>query len=70
MVTARFLLRGEEQETRDVDEQWLENARANRDNVLMNDGNPYRISRVTYIGTGADRHAEVELVAPEFTRGS
>ena len=70
MTTARFLVQGKERETREVDEQWLENTAANQDNVLLNDGNPYRIRSVTYIGAGATRHAEVELVAPEFARGS
>jgi hypothetical protein len=70
MVTARFIVQGKEHESRDVDEQWLENACANQDNVLLRDGNTYRIRQVTYVGAGLERYACVELVAPQFARAS
>jgi hypothetical protein len=70
MVTARFVVQGKEQETREVEEQWLEQAFANQDNVLLSDGNTYRIKQVAYVGAGAARYAHVELVAPQFARAS
>jgi hypothetical protein len=70
MVTARFLVQGKEQETRDVEEQWLEDTYANQDNVLLNDGNTYRIARMRYVGTADARYAQVDLIAPQFARAS
>lgn len=69
-MLARFLVRNEERETRDVSEQWLNDACANHENVLLKDGNTYCVSKVTYVGSGPDRHAHVELQAPQFARGS
>ena len=69
MIVARFIVQGEERETREVDEQWLRDAWANRDNVLLSDGNPYRIVNVEYLDL-PHKHARVEVAAPEFARGS
>ncbi|HZN24893.1 MAG TPA: hypothetical protein VFB75_11745 [Burkholderiales bacterium] len=70
-MLARFIVHGEERETREVSEKWLSEASANHDNVLLNDGNTYWVSKVTYLATapGATQ-ARVELVAPQFARGS
>ena len=70
MVVARFIVGGEERESREVDEQWLIEASANHDNILLQDGNTYRVSKVSFVQTGPDRHARVELVAPQFARGA
>ncbi len=69
-MLAHFIVDGEERETREVSEQWLAETSANRDNVLLKDGNTYRISNVTYAGTGTAKVARVELIAPQFARGS
>jgi hypothetical protein len=69
-MLAHFIVDGQERERRDVSEQWLANACANRENILLTDGNTYRISNVSYGGSGSDKHARVELVAPQFARGS
>jgi hypothetical protein len=67
MITAHFLVAGEEREVREVEADWLESAQKNQDNVLLTDGNTYRIQNVQTTGDG---HARVELVAPQFSRGS
>ena len=69
-MLAHFVVRGEERETRDVSEEWLDRACANHENVLLTDGNTYCVSNVTYAGSGPQRHARVELEAPQFARGS
>jgi hypothetical protein len=69
-MLARFFVRNEERETRDVSEQWLNDACANHENVLLKDGNTYCVSKVSYVASGGERHARVELEAPQFARGS
>ena len=66
MVVAHFIVNGEERETREVPETWLQEAWANRENVLLHDGNPYQIQDVHYTAEG---HARVDVVAPRFARG-
>ena len=70
MVTARFVVQDKEQETRQVEERWLEEALANHDNVLLTDGNTYRIKQVRYVVSDTGRYARVELIAPQFSRAS
>jgi hypothetical protein len=67
MITAHFIIAGEEREVREVEAEWLEAAHANRDNVLLKDGNNYLIESVQPSGDG---HARVELVAPQFSRAT
>ena len=69
MVIAHFLVNGEERETREVPEQWLRDARANHENVLLSDGNPYEVLNVEYREHEGRMHARVEVVAPRFARG-
>jgi hypothetical protein len=69
-MLARFYVHDEERESRDVTEQWLTTASANHDNVLLKDGNTYCVCKVTVSGNGAERHARVDLEAPQFARGS
>ena len=68
-MLACFVVQGEERETRDVSEEWLSQACANHENILLKDGNTYCVSNVTYAATGPERQARVELVAPQFARG-
>ena len=70
VILAHFLFQGEEREAREVEEQWLRDAFANHDNILLTDGNTYRITGVSYDGQGTERHARVQLAAPQFARGS
>lgn len=53
---------------REVAEDWLERAAATHENVLLGDGNPYKVVGVVY----DEQHgtARVDLAAPQFTRGS
>ena len=68
MVKAAFVVDGKEREVREVAEEWLEQAQATHENVLLADGNPYCVVRVEYEeGRGT---ARVELAAPQFTRAS
>ncbi len=67
MIVAHFIVADEEREVREVSEKWLREAQANQDNVLLEDGNPYRIQAVQMSGE-TPNHARVELVAPQFTR--
>lgn len=67
MIVAHFIVAGEEREVREVAEEWLNDAQANQDNILLDDGNPYRVKSVQ-MSAEAPNHARVELVAPEFTR--
>ena len=69
MIVAHFIVAGEEREIREVSEEWLRDAQANQDNVLLEDGNPYRIQSVQMRGEPANE-ARVELVAPQFTRAT
>ncbi len=70
VVMARFFVEGEERETREVREDWLHQARANHENVLLQDGNVYQIIDMHYDDTaGPQRSARVDLVAPRFARG-
>src|SRR5689334_7685610 len=69
-MLARFFVGNEERETRDVSEQWLNDASANHDNILLKDGNTYCVSRVSYLTDGGERHARVDVEAPQFARGS
>lgn len=66
MVTAHFYLEADELETREVEQKWLDDAWARRENVLLSNGNPYRIVNVEYDG----QRARVTVEAPQFTRGS
>ena len=66
MVTAVFFVNGEERETREVAEDWLQRAHATHENVLLADGNPYCVVRVQY--DAARSAARVELAPPEFAR--
>jgi hypothetical protein len=66
MVTAHFYLAADELETRDVEREWLDRAWEGRENVLLSNGNPYRIVKVEYEGLAA----RVTVEAPQFTRGS
>ena len=70
MIVAHFIVAGEEREVREVSEEWLRDAQANQDNVLLEDGNPYRICNVQMNGEAPKLHACVELVAPQFTRAT
>ena len=70
MTLARFIVQGEERDSREVSDEWLHRASTNQENILLKDGNTYRIVAIDYVGTGAERHARVELVAPRFARGS
>jgi hypothetical protein len=67
MISAHFIVNGEEREARGVTEEWLERAAATHENVLLHDGNTYIVKSVD---RGADGHARVELVPPQFARGS
>jgi hypothetical protein len=67
VITAHFIIHGEEREARVVPEKWLHQAWANRDNVLLRDGNTYRIVDVQHTEAG---HARVTVEAPTFARGS
>ena len=69
-VVARFTIGGEDRETREVDDAWLQDAWDRHDNVLLRDGNTYRISDVRFSDDGGSRCAHVELAAPTFARGS
>ena len=69
MVIAHFILNDELRETREVSRQWLQEARANRENVLLSDGNTYEIVEVRYSQEGPRTHARVAIVAPRFARG-
>jgi hypothetical protein len=69
MVIAHFVVNGDERESREVPEQWLREAHANHENVLLGDGNPYEIVNVEYHGEAGRTHARVELAAPRFARG-
>ena len=69
MVIAHFILNDELRETREVSRQWLQEARANRENVLLSDGNTYEIVDVRYSAQGPSTHARVAIVAPRFARG-
>jgi hypothetical protein len=63
VILARFIVNGEERETREVEQKWLLDAWADQGNVLLKDGNPYRIQDVHFDENGAS----VELVAPRVT---
>ena len=67
MITAHFMVEGEEREVREVEPAWLETAHASQENVLLTDGNTYRVRSIE---TRDDGHARVELEAPRFARGS
>jgi len=67
VITAHFIIHGEEREARVVPEKWLEQAWTNRDNVLLRDGNTYRIVDVQHTDNG---EARVIVEAPMFARGS
>src|ERR1051325_5881598 len=69
MVIAHFMLNEELRETREVSGQWLQKACANRENVLLNDGNTYEIVDGRYREEGPRTHARVAIVAPRFARG-
>jgi hypothetical protein len=69
VVVAHFMLNEELRETREVPEPWLREACANRENVLLSDGNTYRIVDVRYTEEGGRSHARVAVVAPRFARG-
>ena len=66
MISAAFIVAGQERETRQVSEEWLERARESHENVLLADGNPYCVVKVEY--DPGRQHARVELAPPEFTR--
>jgi hypothetical protein len=66
MITAHFIVDGEERETREVSEDWLRRAATEHENVLLQDGNTYLVKSV---GVSGGR-ARVELVPPQFARGS
>ena len=66
MIVAHFIVAGEEREVREVSREWLDRARETQENVLLRDGNNYLVRDVRIDG---DR-ASVELVAPQFSRGS
>jgi hypothetical protein len=70
MITAHFIVGGEEREVREVAEDWLERSRANHENVLLTDGNTYIVQAVSISGVAPNMHARVDLVAPQFARGS
>jgi hypothetical protein len=65
LITAHFFIKGEERETREVTEEWLTRAQSTHENVLL-DGNNYLVQQISVEGS----HAKVELVAPQFSRGS
>lgn len=65
MLTAHFYMDTEELETREVERKWLDEAWAKQENVLLSNGNPYRIVDVKYEGSGA----VVTVAAPQFARG-
>jgi hypothetical protein len=67
VITAHFIIHSEERETRVVPEKWLDQAWANRENVLLRDGNTYRIVDVQHTDDG---QARVIVEAPTFARGS
>lgn len=69
MVIAHFMLDEELRETREVTPEWLQEACANRENVLLSDGNTYEIVEVRYSQEGPRTHARVAIVAPRFARG-
>ena len=65
MITAHFIVDGEERETREVSEDWLRRAATEHENVLLHDGNNYLVKSVAVSG----HQARVELVPPQFARG-
>lgn len=69
-ILARFIVNGEELETREVPEEWLRKAAANRENVLLRDGNTYWIRGVEYLKDSTRPSARVDLAPPEFARAS
>jgi hypothetical protein len=69
-VIAHFMSNGEEREEREVTQEWLRRAFETGENVLLADGNPYRIVSVELTREGARTHARVEVDAPQFTRAS
>ena len=69
-VIAHFIVHGEEREQREVAEEWLRRAAETHENVLLSDGNPYRVERVELSRDGSQTHARVEVSAPQFTRAS
>jgi hypothetical protein len=68
MMKAVFLVNGEARETREVEDDWLERAEKTQENVLLSDGNPYRVVRVEY--DAFQGVARVELEPPQFQRAS
>jgi hypothetical protein len=68
MIKAVFLVNGQQRETREVTEEWLERAEASHENVLLSDGNPYCVVRVEFDSVYGV--ARVELAPPEFARAS
>ena len=67
MIIAHFIVNGSERESREVSESWLAQVSANQENVLLADGNIYQVTGVQHTQEG---HARIELVAPQFARGS
>jgi hypothetical protein len=67
MITAHFTVDGEEREVREVTEEWIARAAGTHENVLLHDGNTYIVKSVSI---GTDGHANVEVVPPQFARGS
>jgi hypothetical protein len=68
-VLARVVVNGEERETREVSEKSLAEAATNRENVLLENGNPYRIVHVEFDRAASQLSARVDLEAPRFARG-
>ena len=67
MINAHFIVAGDEREVREVTEEWIARAAGTHENVLLHDGNTYIVDSVSL---GTDGHAQVELVPPQFARGS
>lgn len=65
MITAHLIVGGEERDVREVEEGWLDRAQSTHENVII-DGINYLVKSVTRDGA----HARIELVAPQFSRGS
>ena len=64
MIRAKFIVNGEERETREVERKWLQDVWTEHDNVLLNDGNPYQIVDITFTDTDALVQLEAPRVAP------
>ena len=68
-IVARFMMGDDARETREVDDEWLRKAWSQHENILLTDGNTYRIQNVRYVEEGGSTCAYVELAAPPFARG-